>query len=145
MIEVRLSRVRSSNGRVFRNGKGLPPRACITAWWYKYRGAGEYPADCHITWSAIILWYWGHIVFSRECWSFSEVHGFFVSLKGTSKISPFAIWLDLRRQLFLAKIPKYIKYSGISATQFDDESLTQIIKKEFLKDAKREKKGKKTK
>jgi len=51
---------------------------------------------------------------------------------GTSKNSPFAIWLDLPFQLYAAEIPQYTKYSGISATQFESESLTQIIKKEFL-------------
>ena len=53
-------------------------------------------------------------------------------LQGTSKNSPFAIWADLCPQLFIAKIPQYTKYSGISATQFECKSLAQIIKKEFL-------------
>jgi hypothetical protein len=39
---------------------------------------------------------------------------------------------DLLSQLFLAKIPQYTKYSGISATLFGTKSLAQIIKKEFL-------------
>jgi len=44
---------------------------------------------------------------------------------------PFAIWLDLRRQRIPTKIPKYTKYSEISVTRFDDESLAQIIKRMF--------------
>ena len=53
-------------------------------------------------------------------------------LQGTSKNSPFVIWENLCPQLFIAKIPQYTKYSGISATHFAYKSLAQIIKKEFL-------------
>jgi len=54
---------------------------------------------------------------------------------GTSKNSPFAIWTDLLPQLCVSKNPQYTKYSGFSETEFGAESLAQIIKKEFLKDA----------
>ena len=43
--------------------------------------AGEYPADCHIMWSAIILGVFSVLLFIRECWSFSRIHGFFVERK----------------------------------------------------------------
>ena len=56
----------------------------------------------------------------------------YLTLKGTSKNSPFVIWPDLLLQLCAAEIPQYTKYSGISATEFGTKSLAQIIKKEFL-------------
>jgi len=37
------------------------------------------------------------------------------------------------------KIPQYTKYSGISISEFGAKSLAQIIKKEFLEVAKKEK------
>jgi len=54
---------------------------------------------------------------------------------GPSKNSPFAIRADLCVQLLFAELPQYTKYSGISATQFEHKSLTQIIKKELSEGA----------
>jgi len=56
----------------------------------------------------------------------------YVTMKGTSKNSPFAIWTNLLPHLFVMKIPQYTKYSGISITLSGTKSLAQIIKKEFL-------------
>ena len=58
---------------------------------------------------------------------FHQVH-----LKGTSKNSPFAIWLDLLLQQFISKSPQYTKYSGLPETFVEPKSPAQIIKKEFL-------------
>ena len=62
----------------------------------------RYFLDSYISYNSVML----NRVISIAC----------MCMEGTSKNSPFAIFVDLFPQLFLLKTPQYTKYSGVFKT-----------------------------
>ena len=58
-------------------GRGTPPKRSLLPGHGRWAD-GENPADCHISWSAIILSIPGFCARCRECWINSRIRGFFV-------------------------------------------------------------------